>query len=124
MSLSCDFKKGGNKMTNNVTQLSSVRKKRKSDEIWYCREGWNGDSRDGQFINGEGYHYFEMKGDGHILNAFEYYETDDGEEKASIVPELIGINWFTFFGFEDEEILDILKEYQFRRVEEIAKKQK
>jgi hypothetical protein len=106
----------------NVTSFSSLRKKRKLDEIWYCREGWNGDSRDGQYTNGDGYHYFEMKGDGNIMSAFEYYETDDGEERVTLVPELIGINWFSFFGFEDEEILDSVPEHLYRRVEELAQK--
>ncbi|MES2613806.1 MAG: hypothetical protein V4591_00150 [Bdellovibrionota bacterium] len=108
-------------ISSNVTAFSSLRKKRKSEEIWYCREGWNGDSRDGQFINGDGYHYFEMKGDGFIQKAYEYYETDDGEERVAIVPELVGINWFSFFGFEDEELLEAIAEHEFIYVEQLLK---
>ena len=108
-------------MTNNVTEFSFLRKKRKPDEVWYCKEGWNGDSRDGQYINGDGYHYFEMKGDGDIVKAFEYYETDDGEEHITPVPEFTGINWFSFFGFEDEELLESIPEHEFHYVEQLLK---
>lgn len=106
---------------DNVVELSSVRKKRTGSEIWFCREGWNGDSRDGQFINGDGYHYFEMRGDGNIVKAYEYYETDDGEEHVSIVAELVGINWFSFFGFEDEEVLENVPEHEFHYIEQLLK---
>lgn len=106
---------------NNVTELAKIRKKRKTEENWYCREYWNGDSRDGQYINGDGYHYFEMKGDGNVIKAFEYYETDDGEEHASLIPELTGINWFSFFGFEDEELLETIPEHEFNYVEQLVK---
>ena len=106
---------------DNIVPFSPSRKKRKNDEIWYCREGWNGDSRDGQFINGDGYHYFEMKGDGNILKAYEYYETDDGDEHVTSVSELVGINWFTFFGFEDEELLEIVPEHEFNYIEQLLK---
>jgi hypothetical protein len=112
--------------SQNVSQSSSPgekpRKYRKKEEIWYCREYWSGDSRDGQYINGDGYHYFEMQGDGIIQKAIEYYETDDGEEKSCEAPELVGINWFTFFGFEDEELLELVPEHEFHYVEQLVKK--
>jgi hypothetical protein len=95
---------------------------RSSDETWYCREYWNGDSRDGQYSNGDGYHYFEMRGDGVVQKAFEYYETDDGEERTTEVPELVGINWFDFFGFEDEELLESVPEHEFAYIESLLKK--
>jgi hypothetical protein len=101
--------------------MTEARKDRKIDEVWYCREYWSGDSRDGHYINGDGYHYFQMMGDGNILKAYEYYETDDGEEKATYVPELIGIHWFSFFGFEDEELLESVAESEFLEVEHLAK---
>ena len=95
---------------------------RKPDEVWHCREYWTGDSRDGQFTNGDGYHYFEMKGSGVIIKALEYYETDDGEEHTTEVPELVGINWFEFFGFEDDELLETVPEHEFAYVEGLMKK--
>jgi hypothetical protein len=106
---------------NKVINISSIRKKRKTDEIWYCREYWNGDSRDGQYLNGDGYHYFEMQGDGQVLKAYEYYETDDGEECTTLVSELVGINWFDFFGFEDEELLEEVPAHEFNDVEQLLK---
>jgi hypothetical protein len=100
----------------------SLIKKRKEDETWFCREYWSGDSRDGQYINGDGYHYFQMKGPGLIEKALEYYETDDGEEKATEASELIGINWFDFFGFEDEELLETVPEFEFMHILELVDK--
>ncbi len=99
-----------------------VRIKRKPEEVWYCREFWNGDSRDGQFLNGDGYHYFEMLGDGLVQKAYEYYENDEGEERVTPSPELVGINWFKFFGFEDEELLEIVLEHEFAHIEQLVKK--
>ena len=96
--------------------------KRRADEVWHCREYWTGDSRYGQFTNGDGYHYFEIKGSGIIVKALEYYETDDGEEHSSEVPELIGINWFGFFGFEDDELLETVPEHEFAYIEGLMKK--
>lgn len=106
--------------SNNNQPLDISRNDRKPDEVWYCREYWTGDSRDGKYQNGDGYHYFEMKGPGHVLRAFEYYETDDGEERATSVPELVGINWFDFFGFEDEELLEPVALREFLYVEQLA----
>ncbi len=105
-----------------VTSIEPNRVERNKDDYWYCREFWSGDSRDGQYSNGDGYHYFEMKGDGFIQKAFEYYETDDGEERVTEVPELIGINWFKFFGFEDEELLEKIPEHEFTYVEQLVQK--
>jgi hypothetical protein len=95
---------------------------RDPDVIWHCREYWNGDSKDGHLINGDGYHYFEMKGNGYILRALEFYETEDGEEKSTELPELVGLNWFQFFGFEDDEILEGIAAHEFFHVESLLKK--
>jgi hypothetical protein len=96
---------------------------RLAHEIWYAREYWCGDSKDGMYANGDGYHFFEIKGNGHITKALEYYETDDGEEHALELPELVGINWFEFFGFEEaDELLEPVAEYEFIHVSEIVGK--
>jgi hypothetical protein len=94
---------------------------RTDDEVWFCKEYWSGDSKDGIYTNGDGYHFFEMKGNGNITNAFEFYETDDGEEKALHLPDLIGINWYTFFGYsqDDSELLEPVKEYSFEYVKNL-----
>lgn len=91
-------------------------------EIWYCRELWTGDSRDGHFTNGDGYHYFQMQGHGEILKAYEFYETDEGEERVTELPDLVGINWFNFFGYEDDELLEVVPEHVFTLIENQAKK--
>ena len=49
-------------------------------ELMYAKEYWTGDSRDGCLVNGDGYHYFRMTKDGRILEAYEYYETEDGRD--------------------------------------------
>lgn len=98
------------------------RVKRDADQVWWCREYWCGDSRDGQYTSGDGYHYFEMKGDGTIVRALEYYETDDSEERTTELQELVGLNWFQFFGFEDEELLEQVSEHEFGYIEGLLKK--
>src|SRR5690348_11438854 len=91
-------------------------KVRPLEAIWYCRECWNGNSRDGLFTNGDGYHYYEMLGDGTIQKAFEYYETDDAEERVTPLTDFIGMNWFEIFGAHDEEILESVSEYEFCKI--------
>ena len=89
-------------------------------EIRYCRECWNGNSRDGLFTNGDGYHYYELKRDGTIQKAFEYYEDDEAEEHALALTEFIGMNWFEIFGKNNEEILENIPEHEFNKVMDIA----
>ncbi len=94
------------------------------DDIWYAREYWSGDSKDGMYVNGDGYHYFEMRGKGNIQKAFEYYETDDGEEKVTDLSEFVGLNWFKTFGYEEDEsdVLEYIPEHEFNYVEGLLKK--
>jgi hypothetical protein len=62
-----------------------------------------------------------MRGNGNIVRAYEYYETDDGEERSTELPELVGLNWFTFFGFEDDEILEMIPPHEFFHLETLLK---
>jgi hypothetical protein len=96
--------------------------KKMNCEFVYCKEGWFGNSRDGLLVGGEGYNYFEMTPQGDVLRAYEYYETDEGEERVCEVPDLIGVNWFNYFGFEDDEVLDIVNAGEFLWVEDIQKR--
>lgn len=93
----------------------------KKQEQRFCREYWTGDSKDGQYTNGDGYHYYKMRRNGDVLDAFEYYETDDGEEHAAHLPELIGVNWFSYFGFEDDELLENVAEQEYEYVRNLPK---
>ena len=88
----------------------------------FKKEFWSGDSRDGKFLNGEGYHYFKMSEDGKIVEAFEVYESDNGEEKVCVVPEMINVHWIKDLGFHDFATLDELNENEFDRVREISSK--
>ncbi len=109
---------------NEPAQTSTGRRPHAPGSTWHCREPWFGDSRDGQFVNGEGYHYFQMKGEGVIEKALEWYESDDGEEHATEIPELIGLNWFEFFGYEDDEILENVPPHEFSYIENMAQSSK
>ncbi len=82
----------------------------------YSREYWNGHSRDGHVVNGDGYHYYRMSADGVIFEAYEVYEKEDGEEVVSPLPEMLQVDWIRDLGFADFEILDMITEYEFERI--------
>jgi hypothetical protein len=86
----------------------------------YTREYWTGDSRDGAVVNGDGYHYYRMSPAGLIIEAYEFYETDDGVEVASPLPEMHNVNWKQDLGFEDMDALDMIDEREFDRVKELT----
>ena len=88
-------------------------------EVWFCREFWSGNSRDGLHLNGEGYYYFKMLGDGKILKSYEYYETDEDEENSIEASELIGVNWFAYFCYHDDELLEFVTEHEFNYIESL-----
>ena len=87
----------------------------------FAKEYWTGDSRDGAVVNGDGYHYYRMSHDGVILEAYEFYETDDGVEVASPLPEMLNVSWQKDLGFEDLEALDVIPELEFDRVRDMTK---
>lgn len=82
----------------------------------FTREYWTGDSRDGAVVNGDGYHYYRMSSDGLIKEAYEFYETDDGIEVASPLPEMQNVDWKKDLGFEDMEALDMIDADEFDRI--------
>ena len=90
------------------------------EKLAHYREYWSGDSRDGALVDGDGYHYFAMTSGGDIVKAYEYYETDDGIEVASALPEMLKVNWFKDLGFDDLETLDAVAETEFDYIEELA----
>jgi hypothetical protein len=90
-------------------------------EMLFAREYWTGDSRDGAVVNGDGWHYYRMKRDGMILEAYEFYETDDGLEVAAPLPEMTNVDWIKDLGFEDMEALDVIAEGEFERVRELTR---
>lgn len=91
-----------------------------AEDIVFAKEYWTGDSRDGTLVNGEGYHYYRMTKSGKILEAFECYELEDGRECASPCPEMVNVHWTEDLGYEDFEILDFIKEFEFSRIKDIA----
>jgi len=94
----------------------------KTPEVRLFREFWNGDSRDGKLVGGDGWHYFAMTPEGEILDAYEFYETDDGTEVISPLPEMKGVHWINDLGFEDFESLEPVDDLEFAEVRELAGK--
>ncbi len=82
----------------------------------FTKEYWVGDSRDGVVVNGDGYHFFRMQPHGLIIEAFEMYETDDGEEVVTPLPEMQNVGWIKDLGFKDLEDLDAIEEREFDRI--------
>ena len=87
----------------------------------YAREYWTGDSRDGAVVNGDGYHYYRMSQQGLIVEAYEFYETDDGIEVVSPLPEMQNVDWVKDLGFDDMDALDVIDEGEFSRIRELTK---
>lgn len=87
-----------------------------TEKVIFSREYWNGHSRDGAIVNGDGYHYYKMSPEGLIFEAYEVYEKEDGEEVVSPLPEMILVDWCRDLGFEDFEVLDLISEYEFDRI--------
>lgn len=94
---------------------------RKEDgEILFAREYWAGDSRDGSIVNGDGLHFFKMSGDSLIVEAYELYETEDGIEVVTRLPEMENVDWKSDLGFDDLEHLDWITERDYRQVKELC----
>ncbi len=91
-------------------------------EIIFAKEYWTGDSRDGAVVNGDGYHYYRMSRTGLIMEAYEFYETDDGVEVAAPLPEMLNVDWMKDLGFEDLDALDVIDEREFERIKDLTVK--
>ena len=50
---------------------------------------------------------------GNILEAYELYETEEGDEVVTPLPEMHHVNWIKDLGFDDFELLDIIDEKEF-----------
>lgn len=87
---------------------------------FFAKEYWTGDSRDGHVINGDGWHYYQLEDDGTIIQAFEFYERDDGTQVVSPLPEMLAVSWLKDLGFDDWEALDIIKEFEFERIRDLV----
>ncbi len=90
-----------------------------TQQYMFTRDYWSGDSRDGHLVNGEGYHYYRMSAEGLICEAYELYETDDGQEVVCPLPEMNNVDWFKDLGFSDMEILDPIAAEEFERIRDL-----
>ena len=89
-----------------------------SSEVVFAKEYWTGDSRDGHLVNGDGYHYYQITKQGRILEAYEYYEKDDGTSVVSPLPEMLNIGWIDDLGFDDLEVLDFIDEVEYEHIKQ------
>ena len=92
-----------------------------NSEFIYMREYWTGDSRDGNLINGDGYHYYRMSKEGKIFEAYEWYEQDDGVAVVSPLPEMKDVDWIEDLGFTDMEVLDQISRSKFEEIQKLAR---
>ncbi len=92
-----------------------------TEDFLFKKEYWTGDSRDGVLVNGDGYHFFRMLPEGLILEAYEVYENDEGEEVVTPLPEMQKVSWIKDLGFDDFEALDAINEQEFERIREKTK---
>lgn len=90
------------------------------EEHMFTREYWTGDSRDGALVNGDGYHFFKMEPKGTILEAYELYETDEGDEIVTPLPEMLRVGWLSDLGFEDFDVLEFIDQKEFDRIKKLA----
>lgn len=96
-------------------------RKLSNSEFIYMREYWTGDSRDGNLINGDGYHYYRMSKEGKIFEAYEWYEQDDGSAVVSPLPEMKNVDWIEDLGFTDMEVLDQITRSKFEEIQKLAR---
>jgi len=89
------------------------------DKLYYFCEEWSGDSKDGVIINGEGFHFFQMTIDGYINEAYEVYESEEGDEIVTPLPEMTNISWTKDLGFENMEALDKINKMDFQRIKSL-----
>jgi hypothetical protein len=94
------------------------------ERILFAKEYWTGDSRDGSLVNGDGCHYFRMQAEGMILEAFELYESDEGDEVVTPMPEMKNIGWILDLGFDDLEALEMIEEREFKRIKRLLESTK
>lgn len=87
-------------------------------EVIFAKEYWIGDSRDGRLVNGDGYHYYQITREGKILEAYEYYEREDGSFVVSPLPEMRNVHWIQDLGFDDLDVLDVIPEIEYLRIKE------
>ncbi len=86
----------------------------------YVKEYWQGHSRDGRLKDGDGFHFYAMTSEGTIKEAFEVYESPDGEAIASKLPEMLNLNWQKDLGYENDELLENIEEDEFSFVKDLA----
>jgi hypothetical protein len=84
----------------------------------FFKETWAGNSRDGELVNGEGWHFFRIQRGSTIVEAYELYLTEDGDDVVTILPDMVGVDWIRDFGFADLEELEEIPEDEFLTVKE------
>jgi hypothetical protein len=84
----------------------------------YFKESWAGNSRDGELVGGEGWHYFRIKSGSKIVEAFELYLNEEGDDVVTILGDMVGVDWVLDFGFANLDELEEISEDEFLQVKE------
>ena len=51
-----------------------------------------------------------------FVEAYEMYESEDGEEVVTPLPEMHNVSWIEDLGFDDLDALDQIEEREFDRI--------
>lgn len=94
------------------------------EQFIYAKESWFGDSRDGALESSDGYHYFKIIDGKKIVEAYEFYQHDDGTTVVSPMPEMKNVDWIDDLGFENLESLEIISEQDFSYIKSLGNPQK
>ena len=105
-------------MSSKSTDKNTQSLNNNDGSIKYYKEFWTGDSKDGSFCDGEGYHYYKMK-KSLIIEAYEYYENDEGIEVVTPYQEMHNVDWFSDIGFDNFEALDEVSEKEFNSIKDL-----
>lgn len=100
--------------------MSEESKTTDSIKLLYFIEQWSGNSRDGKAQDVDGFHFLKMTPEGDILEAYEAYETEDGVNVVTKVPEMCGVNWLKDLGYQDFDDLESIREEDFEVVFQAA----
>jgi hypothetical protein len=89
-----------------------------SKDRFYYKETWAGNSRDGEVVGGEGWHYFCIQDGSTIVEAFELYMSEEGDDVVTILHDMVGVDWIRDFGFSNLDELEKISEDDFLLVKE------
>ena len=94
-----------------------------TEKFYYMCEEWAGDSRDGVVIGGEGHHFFKMTTKGKIKEAYEVYESEEGEKIVTPLSDMIDVGWIKDLGFSNLDDLETIDKEEFIKIKRMTLKE-